>query len=128
MVVEARYVPVNITLELRETVSSMYTSHLSTLHGSSVVRLQIKEIYELNSSMAKIFMVWIGAVSDLTVISTRSTDVLSGKSDPYTVFELNGQRVFKSQTKKKTLNPQWNEDFTVQVVRAFHISECYESS
>ncbi|OSD05892.1 tricalbin [Trametes coccinea BRFM310] len=38
-----------------------------------------------------------------------------GKSDPFVVFHLNGQRVYKSQTKKKTLNPEWNESFTVQV-------------
>ncbi|KAI0336165.1 tricalbin [Cubamyces sp. BRFM 1775] len=38
-----------------------------------------------------------------------------GKSDPFVVFHLNGQRVYKSQTKKKTLNPEWNENFTVQV-------------
>ena len=41
-----------------------------------------------------------------------------GKSDPYAVFSLNGQKVFKSQTKKKTLNPSWNEDFIVNVVRS----------
>jgi Ca2+-dependent lipid-binding protein len=40
-----------------------------------------------------------------------------GKSDPFCVFSLNGQKVFKSQTKKKTLNPVWNEEFTVGVVR-----------
>lgn len=40
----------------------------------------------------------------------------SGKSDPYAVFTLNGQKVFKSQTKKKTLTPQWDENFTVSVV------------
>jgi Ca2+-dependent lipid-binding protein len=40
-----------------------------------------------------------------------------GKSDPYAVFTLNGQKVFKSQTKKKTLNPEWNENFIVSVVR-----------
>ena len=39
-----------------------------------------------------------------------------GKSDPYVVFQLNGQKVYKSQTKKKTLNPEWNENFVVQVV------------
>lgn len=39
-----------------------------------------------------------------------------GKSDPYVVFQLNGQKVYKSQTKKKTLNPEWNENFIVQVV------------
>jgi Ca2+-dependent lipid-binding protein len=38
-----------------------------------------------------------------------------GKSDPYAVFTLNGQKVFKSQTKKKTLTPEWNENFTCQV-------------
>ncbi|KAL1677515.1 C2 domain-containing protein [Schizophyllum commune] len=38
-----------------------------------------------------------------------------GKSDPYAVFTLNGQKVFKSATKKKTLNPEWNENFMVQI-------------
>ena len=42
-----------------------------------------------------------------------------GKSDPYVVFQLNGQKVYKSQTKKKTLNPEWNETFTVEVVCLF---------
>ena len=40
----------------------------------------------------------------------------TGKSDPFVVFHLNGQRVYKSQTKKKTLTPEWNENFVVQVV------------
>ncbi|KAG7450195.1 tricalbin [Guyanagaster necrorhizus] len=39
----------------------------------------------------------------------------SGKSDPYAVFTLNEHRVFKSQTKKKTLSPEWNENFVVSV-------------
>jgi Ca2+-dependent lipid-binding protein len=39
-----------------------------------------------------------------------------GKSDPFAVFSLNGNRVYKSQTKKKTLNPVWNENFMVAVV------------
>jgi Ca2+-dependent lipid-binding protein len=39
-----------------------------------------------------------------------------GKSDPFAVFSLNGQRVFKSATKKKTLNPDWQEDFVTSIV------------
>ncbi|KZT58286.1 tricalbin [Calocera cornea HHB12733] len=38
-----------------------------------------------------------------------------GTSDPYVVFELNGQKVFKSEAKKKTVSPEWNENFTVTV-------------
>jgi len=44
------------------------------------------------------------------------SDRALGKSDPYAVFQLNGQKVFKSQTKKKTLTPEWNETFEVAVV------------
>jgi len=40
----------------------------------------------------------------------------SGKSDPFVVFTLDGERVFKSQTKKKTIHPEWNETFAVTVV------------
>ncbi|KAG5353458.1 hypothetical protein C0989_006615 [Termitomyces sp. Mn162] len=38
-----------------------------------------------------------------------------GKSDPYAVFTLSGDRVYKSQVKKKTLSPEWNENFDVEV-------------
>ena len=47
----------------------------------------------------------------------------NGYSDPYIEFKLNGIKVFKSETKKKTLNPAWNEDFIVNVVRTLpHLS------
>ena len=39
----------------------------------------------------------------------------NGKSDPYVVFNLNGERVFKSQVQKKTLTPKWNEVFNMTV-------------
>lgn len=51
-----------------------------------------------------------------------------GKSDPFVVFHLNGQRVFKSQTKKKTLNPEWNENFTTAVVSEKIQSEAIEGN
>jgi len=40
----------------------------------------------------------------------------SGKSDPFAVFCLNEQKVFKSNTKKKTITPEWNEHFEVTIV------------
>ncbi|KAF3921577.1 Tricalbin-3 [Arthrobotrys entomopaga] len=39
----------------------------------------------------------------------------NGKSDPYVVFELNGEKVFKTEIQKKTLHPAWNEFFTVEI-------------
>lgn len=39
----------------------------------------------------------------------------SGKSDPYALFELEGKRVFKSKTQKKTLDPVWNEFFEMAI-------------
>ena len=58
----------------------------------------------------------------------------TGKSDPFAVFQLNGHKVYKSQTKKKTLNPDWNENFVVQVVcswtlpRTFCLLTCCQPS
>ena len=46
-----------------------------------------------------------------------------GKSDPFAVFTLNGERVCKSQTKKKTLNPEWHEDFMITVVSILTLTE-----
>jgi Ca2+-dependent lipid-binding protein len=45
----------------------------------------------------------------------NGSNFMLGKSDPYVVFTFNGDKVYKSQTKKKTLHPEWNETFTVQV-------------
>ncbi|GAA5987383.1 hypothetical protein JCM10908_001933 [Rhodotorula pacifica] len=39
----------------------------------------------------------------------------NGKSDPYCIFELNGERVYKSEIVKKTLAPVWNEKFEMHV-------------
>ncbi|KAF3932776.1 Tricalbin-1 [Dactylella cylindrospora] len=39
----------------------------------------------------------------------------NGKSDPYVIFELNGDKVHKTEVQKKTLHPAWNETFTVEI-------------
>ncbi|CCA70918.1 related to TCB3-protein localized to membranes, bud-enriched [Serendipita indica DSM 11827] len=39
-----------------------------------------------------------------------------GTSDPYVVVTLNGDKVYKTDTKKKTLTPTWNESFDCSVV------------
>lgn len=39
----------------------------------------------------------------------------SGKSDPYVVFVLNDEKVYKSETIKKTLSPDWNEELDISV-------------
>ena len=44
---------------------------------------------------------------------------LPGTLDPYAVFTLNGQLVFKSGAAKKTRNPEWNETFNTMVVRHY---------
>lgn len=40
----------------------------------------------------------------------------SGYSDPYAVVQLNGEKVFKTKTIKKTLNPVWNESFSIEIL------------
>ncbi|EMD41578.1 hypothetical protein CERSUDRAFT_110127 [Gelatoporia subvermispora B] len=78
--VEARYIPVPVKLEPRESINNQGVLRVDLLDGQEI----------------------------------RGVD-RGGKSDPFVVFQLNGQKVYKSQTKKKTLNPDWNENFLVQV-------------
>ncbi|KAH9949508.1 tricalbin [Amylocystis lapponica] len=78
--IEARFVPVPIKLEPRESINNQGTLRVDLLDG--------REIQGVDRG---------------------------GKSDPFVVFQLNGQKIYKSQTKKKTLNPEWNENFIVQV-------------
>ncbi|KAK6338720.1 hypothetical protein TWF696_009532 [Orbilia brochopaga] len=61
----------------------------------------------------------------ITNMGTLRVDVLdaadlpaadrNGKSDPYVIFELNGDRVHKTEVQKKTLHPAWNEFFQVEI-------------
>ncbi|KAF7437156.1 hypothetical protein PC9H_003992 [Pleurotus ostreatus] len=78
--VEARYVPVPVKLDPRESINNQGNLRVELLSGHDIVAAD-----------------------------------RGGKSDPYAVFTLNGQRVHKSQTKKKTLAPEWNENFVVGV-------------
>jgi Ca2+-dependent lipid-binding protein len=41
----------------------------------------------------------------------------TGTSDPYVVFTVNGEKVYKSNVIKKELNPNWtDEKFNVPIV------------
>jgi len=39
----------------------------------------------------------------------------SGTSDPYIIFNLNGNKVYTTKELKKTLTPQWNEKFDINI-------------
>lgn len=44
----------------------------------------------------------------------------SGTSDPYVVFTVNGEKVYRSEMIRKTLNPTWTgERFSVPIVTFF---------
>ncbi|KAF9243825.1 C2 domain-containing protein [Melanogaster broomeanus] len=78
--IEARYIPVPVKLEPRESINNQGTLRIDLLEGRDLLAAD-----------------------------------RGGKSDPYASFTLNGQKVFKSQTKKKTLHPDWSETFNVNV-------------
>ncbi|KAK2462016.1 hypothetical protein APHAL10511_006479 [Amanita phalloides] len=78
--VEARYAPVPVVLEPRETVNNQGLLRVTLIDGQDI----------------------------------RGVD-RSGKSDPFAVFTLNGRKVYKSQVKKETLSPEWNEEFDIDI-------------
>ncbi|CAE6470842.1 unnamed protein product [Rhizoctonia solani] len=78
--IQAKYVPVQIKLDPRESINNMGVLHVELVDG--------REIHGADRS---------------------------GKSDPFVVFNLNGSKVFKSQTKKKTLAPEWKESFDISI-------------
>jgi Ca2+-dependent lipid-binding protein len=78
--IATKFIPVDLVLEPRESVTNMGVLQVELLDG--------REVHGADRS---------------------------GKSDPYVIFNLNGSKVYKSQTKKKTLTPAWNESFQVPV-------------
>ena len=86
IMIEARYIPVPVVLEPRESVSNQGTLRVDLLDGD-----------------------------DMLAVDKGAT-----RSDPYAVFTLNGEKVFKSETHKKTLTPAWNENFEVNISSRAH--------
>ena len=112
---EARYIPVPLKLEPRESINSEWTvrfsAHLNnTPVDQGVLQVQLLDGGEIHGADRS------GMLSSSKLLPILAQIVNSGKSDPYVVFTLDGQKVFKSQTKKKTLRPEWNETFAVTVV------------
>lgn len=92
--ISAKYVPVPIKLEMRETVNSksyQYQADWSRLtapclcEDTGIIRVDVLEGHGLKAADR------------------------NGKSDPYCEFFLNDEKVFTTQIQKKTLNPRWNE-------------------
>jgi Ca2+-dependent lipid-binding protein len=100
--ISTKFIPVHITLEPRESTNS---------------ECQYVTQFPLANSLLMIDQ------GSLRVDLIEGRGILaadrSGKSDPYAVFTLNDQKVFRSQVKKKTLTPDWNEAFDVSVVSEY---------
>jgi hypothetical protein len=121
---EARYIPVPLKLEPRESINSkldirFFTHVAKTPLDQGVFMVQLLDGGELHGVDRS------GTTFPYPSSSILSYIVGSGKSDPFVVFTLNGQRVFKSQTKKKTLRPEWNETFDFTVVSVASVYRVY---
>ena len=68
----------------------------------------------------------VPALFQLTLLSGSSLMAMdsSGTSDPFVIFKLNGFKLEKSKTHKKTLDPEWNEsvDYALPDLRSNLIS------
>lgn len=88
----------------------------SKVHGASKITVTLKYVPILMA---------LDERESITNMGTLRVDVLdaadlpaadrNGKSDPYVIFELNGDRVHKTEVQKKTLHPAWNEFFQVEI-------------
>jgi len=93
----AKYIPVEITIEPRESVNS----------ESIVLLLSHYSIRPTDTGLLRVDLI--------DAVGLRSAD-RGGTSDPYAVFELNDEKIFKSAVVKRTLKPVWNETFECPVV------------
>lgn len=76
----AKYIPVPVVLEPRESMNNMGTLTVEVIGANGLLAVD-----------------------------------RGGKSDPYALFTLNGQKAHKTEKKTKTLAPKWDEDFDTLV-------------
>lgn len=99
--------------------------------NSNVIQISTKYLPALITSLPPSDS--IGNSGTLTVEILNATNLLSkdsnGKSDPFVKVYLNGSDFYKTKTKKKTIDPEWNEtttvdvDFRVQSILRFKVSD-----
>ncbi|CEP18279.1 hypothetical protein [Parasitella parasitica] len=134
------------TLEVRKIVDRL----MKASEDESIIEPVIEEIPLLESAGGKIRLsfAFIPAIKfkldpieslenqgNITVAVVKATNLTaadrSGTSDPFIRFYVDDQRVYKTQTYKKTLNPVFNKDeaFTVPIVNRVYtpiIAECFD--
>lgn len=106
-----------VTLSTLSFLQNSYGKPTSINVGSNVIKLQTKYLPSLMSELPPADS--IGNSGRLEIEIVKATELLSkdsnGKSDPYVKVYLNGEEFYKTKTKKKTLDPIWNETATIDV-------------
>lgn len=85
---------------------------MSLARASTVSQLQLHHAYTLLKSFLDQGVLRVTLVEGKEIHGADR----SGKSDPFVVFTLGEQKVYKSEVIKKTLAPQWKESFDVMIV------------
>ncbi len=112
-------------IEPNETMGSeMSDEKVSTLPPTSALtempQIQIQKSVEILSNK-KMSLLNTHMFYELKVKLKEGKNLairdMSGFSDPYVKFMLNGSLVYKSKTIFKNLNPEWNEEFSIKLDR-----------
>ncbi|KAI9258242.1 C2 domain-containing protein [Sporodiniella umbellata] len=88
--------------------------------GNATIRLAFKFVPVVQFKLDKSESLENQGNLTVTVVSASNLKAAdkSGTSDPYALFSLNGEKVYKTETYKKQLNPVFkNEVFTVPIMR-----------
>jgi Ca2+-dependent lipid-binding protein len=113
----AFYEPVTVPLKDKEGRTSSVTFKMRYIP----VKMQLNPVESVNN---------MGTLR-IEVLSGHKLPAAdkSGKSDPYCKFLMDGNEVYKTETKKKTLDPTWNEHFECDVssrIGSIFRVECYD--
>ncbi|GMM27853.1 tricalbin [Martiniozyma asiatica (nom. inval.)] len=106
-----------VTMKTSELIKKAYDNTCTIQVGPATISLSVKYIPVYLENLP--FADSIGNQGKLTVTVLNGESLpaadSNGKSDPFTKCYLNGSEVYKTKTKKKTLEPQWNESFEVPI-------------
>jgi len=103
----------NVYLSLSSPKSTDITSMLS-VEQFGKVRVSLAYFPVYSSAEAKASDIGVLHVDIISASNLEAVDS-GGASDPYCVVSLNHQKVHKTKTLKKSLNPQFNESFQTDI-------------
>lgn len=106
-----------VTIPTAKLLASTYDNATTISLGSNKLTLSSQFIPVELTELPPVDSIGNSGTLDVKIISATGLPAAdkNGKSDPFCRLYINGEEAYKTKTKKKTLEPEWNEETQISI-------------